>query len=140
MHSCDANMICILLYVYLELNFSFSLLVHYKMLMAVIFLSDFVLVWEESVSQSKAVEPEDKLVRTREAIHHKWRNEFLYKLQISGLKQEKVSIATTRIQQWYDYCTLKSRELNTETSHYYIIFIPILINCKNFRWSKNDDQ
>ncbi|XP_062872712.1 anoctamin-7 [Trichomycterus rosablanca] len=57
---------------------------------------DFVLVWEESSAQSKPIEPEDKLARTTEAIHQKWRKEFLSKLKISGLQQEMKEVVQGR--------------------------------------------
>lgn len=55
-------------------------------------LTDFVLVWEEPVNQTKPVEPEVKSPDTTHHIHRKWRKEFLSRLQTAGLHQEMVSI------------------------------------------------
>ncbi|XP_076831997.1 anoctamin-7 [Brachyhypopomus gauderio] len=49
---------------------------------------DFVLVWDEPVSYSKPVKPEDTSSETSRDVHNKWRTEFLSKLRNAGLRQE----------------------------------------------------
>ncbi|KAK1786069.1 hypothetical protein P4O66_017802 [Electrophorus voltai] len=50
--------------------------------------ADFVLVWDEPLSKSLPVKPEDTSTQTSNDIHKKWRAEFLSRLRNTGLRQE----------------------------------------------------
>ncbi|XP_027001436.2 anoctamin-7 [Tachysurus fulvidraco] len=62
---------------------------------------DFVLVWEEPMSQEKTDEPEDKSSSTTNVIHRKWRTEFLSRLQTAGLHQEKKEVVQGKTKTTY---------------------------------------
>ncbi|GAA6098592.1 anoctamin-7 [Tachysurus ichikawai] len=62
---------------------------------------DFVLVWEEPMSQEKPDEPEDKSSSTTNVIHRKWRTEFLSRLQTTGLHQEMKEVVQGKTKTTY---------------------------------------
>lgn len=53
-------------------------------------MTDFVLVWEESVNPLKSAESDEEAASSSRDTHRKWRSEFLSRLQTAGLHQETV--------------------------------------------------
>ncbi|KTG46110.1 hypothetical protein cypCar_00030125 [Cyprinus carpio] len=61
-------------------------------------LTDFVLVWEESVNPLKSAESDEVSSSSSRDTHRKWRTEFLSRLRTAGLHQE--TAVTTPISIW----------------------------------------
>lgn len=59
--------------------------------------TDFVLVWEESLAVQKDELEGDKSSHATRDTHRKWREEFMSRLQVAGIKQEMVSDNTSHI-------------------------------------------